>query len=112
MSKNPKVKNRPPKDFEVVFDKKGNLPARVWRAGQGAIKEQNKAFPDHMEYHGHDDGKIIMKSVQTGRTYYMFLSDFDDILKAKKMVNNQVIGIFCFCRKGSVQGLRLIFDDP
>ena len=117
--RNPRIRKpnhqRPVTDFEVVFDDKGNLPSHIWqwsRPGSGGMKEKNRPFTDHMEYAGYTGSKIIMRSTKTSRTFSMFLSDFDDILQAKRLIDNQVIGTFCYCRRGTIQGLRLIFEDP
>jgi hypothetical protein len=41
----------------------------------------------------------------------MFMSDFDEVLEEKRFQNNEIVGAFCFCRKGHSQGIRLLFED-
>jgi hypothetical protein len=110
--KTPKKKKM--QDFEVVFTDTGDLYAQMWYAS--SKKEPNAIFADTLEYetyHSSSGGNshIIFKSVNSGRKFSMFMSDFDEILTAKRFIDNQVVGLFCFCKKGCSQGIRLIFED-
>lgn len=109
-------KNKPLQDFKVVFDLNGNLKQYTYVYNTDK-EEQNYIFSDHLEYDGYfpasgGNSHIYMKSLKTGRRYHMFMSDFDQILQEKRLQDNQVVGLFCFCRKGRVQGIRLVHDTP
>jgi hypothetical protein len=111
--KTPKKKKM--QDFEVTFTETGDLCSRAY-SWKGNKKEANAIFADTLEYdtyHSSSGGNshIIFKSVNSGRKFSMFMSDFDEILTAKRFIDNQVVGLFCFCKKGSSQGIRLIFED-
>lgn len=107
--------NKPVKNFEVVFDSKGDLAHQAYD-WSGCQKEQNKVFLDHLEYAGYfsstgGNSHIRLRSLKTGRMYHMFMSDFDEVLEEKRFVNNEIVGSFCFCRKGKSQGIRLMWED-
>ena len=105
-------KPRPIKDFDVVFTDKGDLHRTSYFSPQysGFKIEKNRAYSDTLEYAGYSSNRIMFVSLNTGRKYHMFMSDFDEIVKEKMFVDNKVIGLFCFCRKGSRQGIRMVFE--
>jgi hypothetical protein len=97
--------------FKVYFDSNGDLLHRLyyWQQQQGNYKEEdNHVFTDQLEYTGYFGSHISFKSVMTGRKYHMFLSDFDAMMKAKKMRDNLIEGEFTFTKKGRVQGFKMI----
>lgn len=98
--------------FKVYFDNNGNLLHRLYYYQQqqtGTYKEEdNHVFTDRLEYAGYAGSHISFKSMMTGRKYHMFLSDFDSMMKAKKLDNNIVEGDFTFTKRGQVQGFKLI----
>jgi len=103
-------------DFEVSFDQDGNLMRDSFYKG---FNQKNSIFPDTLEYIGYLQARkggnsyIQFQSLNSRRKYHMFISDFNDIVLNKRFINNIVAGDFCFCRKGTSQGIRLIFDiDP
>jgi hypothetical protein len=102
-------------DFDVVFDKDGNLLGTSYYYGP-TTTEKNKMFPDTLEYAGWLNAKkggnsrILFKSLNSNRQYCMFINDFDEVVKAKRFIDNLIAGDFTFCRKGQSQGIRLIFD--
>lgn len=115
-------KPRKIQSFKVAFNDKGDLceGSYSWmdHAPQSANYkwEDNLPFVDTFEYTGYTgasggNSHILFKSTQTGRAVNMFMSDFDEVVKAKKFVDNQVIGLFCYCKKGHKQAVRLIFDN-
>ena len=110
-------KNKKMQVFDVCFEDNGDLSAFHWPDRYTHIKrEPNSNFPDTLEYTGYfgsrgGNSHIQLKSVNTGRTYHMFMSDFDEVLREKKFVNNQLSGFFHFCKKGSSQGIRFIFEN-
>lgn len=98
--------------FKVYFDStNGDLLHRLygWQINQGNFKEEdNHVFSDKLEYHDYGGSHIFFKSLMTGRKYHMFLSDFHAMMKAKKMHDNIIEGEFTFCKKGRVQGFKMI----
>lgn len=97
--------------FKVYFDNNGDLLHRLyhWQQQQGAYKEEdNHVFQDRLEYTGYSGSHIAFKSLTTGRTYSMFLSDFNAMMLAKKLDNNIVEGDFTFTKKGIVQGFKML----
>jgi len=107
------------KPLEIFFDEEGNLLNRVYNpiyhnSGYQYKKEDNSVFFDKLEYVDYmsagkgGDSKIIFKSLNSGRTYYMFISDFHDVLVNKLFVNNVIDNRFTFCKRGSSQGIKVI----
>ena len=104
-------------DFEVQFEGNGDLSVFNYSSYSiGGKTEPNKIFSDTLEYVGYfgstgGNSHIKFKSINSGRKYHMFMSDFDDVLQAKRFINNQMVGLFTFCKKSNSQGMRLIFED-
>jgi len=97
--------------FKVYFETNGDLLHRLyyWQQQQGNFKEEdNHVFTDQLEYTGYFGSHISFKSLMTGRKYHMFLSDFDAMMKSKKMKDNIIEGEFTFTKKGRVQGFKMI----
>ena len=102
-------KPKPIQDFDVVFYDNGNLAHRQY-SYSNMKTEKNKVFTDTVEYNGFYGAHIKFKSLNDGREFHMFMSDFDDVLRAKRFIDNQIVGSFCFCRKGKTQGFRLVLQ--
>lgn len=103
------------KPLKIYFDLNGNLLHGFysWVQRSGNYKEEdNRVFIDRMEYHGYGGSHIYFKSLMTGREYSMFMSDFDKMMKAKKMVDNIIEGEFTFTKKGRVQGFKMVLPVP
>lgn len=98
--------------FKVYFNNDGDLLHRLFYYQQnnpGSYKEEdNHVFSDRLEYCGYFGSHISFKSTMTGRKYHMFISDFDKLMKAHKMQDNIIEGDFTFCKKGRVQGFKMI----
>jgi hypothetical protein len=117
-----KKKPRKIQQFKVAFNDKGDLcdGQYSWMnypnyAGQYKW-EDNAPFVDTFEYtgyHGASGGNshITFKSAKSGREVNMFMSDFDEVIKEKRFIDNQIVGLFCYCKKGMKQAIRLIFED-
>jgi hypothetical protein len=110
---------KPIKQFKISFDVDGNQLFYVpWNYGSpgttpaGVLEEDNKIFNDRLEYKGYSGSYIIFNSTTTGRRYLMFMSNFNELMLAKKLVDNIVEGDFYFIRKGVKPGLRLVLPDP
>ncbi len=97
--------------FKVYFDTNGDLLHRLyyWMQQQGNFKEEdNHVFQDRLEYTGFSGNHVSFKSLTTGRKYHMFVSDFHHVMMAKVLKDNIIEGDFTFCRKGVVQGFKMI----
>lgn len=98
-------------DFNVSFDLDGNLNRNDHDSG---FSQKNCIFPDILEYIGYlkarpgGNSYLLFKSINSGRKYHMFISDFNDVILAKRFVNNQIVGDFYFIRKGNSQGIKYI----
>lgn len=117
-----KKKPRKIPQFKVLFEINGDLceSGGEWqlrRPNANALYkvEDNAPFTDTFEYEGYYSGsgnsRIMFKSVKTGREVTMFMSDFDEVIKAKRFIDNQIVGVFHYCRKNVKQGIRLILDE-
>lgn len=106
--------------FEVCFDDEGNLKnysdSRYWGSKQPSKKEQNSVFHDELRYDGYfcqgSSSHIRFISLKTGRKYHMFMSDFDELVRADRFEAQVVEGLFCFTKRGQSQGCRVWFGDP
>lgn len=109
------------KTLIMSFDDKGNLypSIRPWMQNHPSyvIKtEEARDFTDTMEYdHLYDAyrgaARVKLVSSVTGRSYTMFLDDFDKVIKAKRFDNNQINGTFRFIKHGSSQAISLILEN-
>jgi len=63
---------------------------------------------DHM--YGYRAGRAIFKSATSGRTFYMFLRDFEEVIKSRLFIDNAIDGEFQFIKKGQAQGIKLIIN--
>lgn len=118
-----KKKARKITQFKVVFTNNGDLCEGVgdWMLNHPNFSsnyktEDNTLFTDTFEYEGYHgaaggNSRILLKSVKTGRKAVMFMSDFDEVIQAKRFIDNQIVGLFCYCKKNIKQGIRLILDD-
>jgi hypothetical protein len=112
--------------YEVSFDKDGNLTRQYleppnanntnsWRVNRTGFNEPNCIFADNLTfvrcYSTQNSAHFVFQSLKNGRKYSMFLSDFEDILKARKLLDgHRIQGEFVFCKKGNSQGIRLIIE--
>lgn len=97
--------------FKVYFDLNGDLLHRMyyWQQQGNYKEEDNHVFTDRLEYSGYGGSHIYFKSQMTGRRFHMFLTDFDKMMKAHKMLPGNIIeGEFTFTKKGRVQGFKMI----
>jgi len=111
-------KHRKIQDFEVSFESNGDL-SRFNHPSYNTKgkKEQNSVFSDTLEYVGYfsatgGNSHIQMKSLVSGRTYHMFMTDFHEALCTKRFVDNRITGLFTFVKKGCSQGTRIFFEAP
>jgi len=115
--------------YDVAFDKDGNLmetyweppdpskPPPSWTTGPKGLKyEPNCIFSDTFEfvrcYPTKGSAHFLFRSLNTGRKYSMFLSDFEDVMKGKRLIDGHKLqGEFTFCKRGISQGVRMIIED-
>lgn len=115
------IKPRKITNFRVAFTLKGHMCDRVYdymhkmSTSSQYTWEDNGAFEDILEYNTYysstsGNSKIIFNS-SSGRQFGMFMSDFDEVIRQKRFIDNKIKGTFCFCKKGNAQGVRLIFEE-
>lgn len=103
------------KALQIAFDGSGNLINRInrWMKSSSIRTEENSVFDDKLEYLSYEpagkggDSKILLKSLNSGRKYCMFMSDFHEIMRNKLFINHAIEAKFTFCKKGSSQGIKL-----
>lgn len=109
-----KPKYRKPTKFDVYFDADGRLSWHHAQWSNPAHKEPNEVFTDKLVYSGYSNSRggvhIFFISEKTGRELSMFMSDFDEIIKAGLFMDKTVQGKFCFTKKGQSQGVRYFFE--
>lgn len=102
------------KALTVWFDDKGNLVQLLSRWGITNLKsEEAKDFVDTLEYVNlteYRTARANFKSVNTGREYSMWLGDFHEVLKNRKMIDNTITGTFRFVKRGQAQAIKLIIE--
>ena len=126
----PRKNPRAIQNFEYIVDKDGNMLESYWSkpdpnapppkytpwwTNQGYNWVPNCIFADTMEFVSchptNGSAHFIFRSINNGRTYSFFLSDFEDVLTAKRFSGDNIIqGEFTICKKGSSQGIRLIIE--
>ena len=123
MNKNPRAFQH----YEVSFDQDGNLterylepatpssPKHFYRVNHNGFNEPNAIFADNLAfvqcYSTKNSVRFVFKSLKNDRKYYMFLSDFEDILKHRKLLDGyRIQGEFVFHKKGNSQGVRMIIE--
>jgi hypothetical protein len=99
-------------NFDVSFDDKGNL-TESHLAHRGFTTKKNSFFYDKIIYVGYTvtysgKSKFVFKSLVSGTKYYMFISDFDDILQEGILNHKIVEGVFSFKKRGRKQGIRFV----
>ncbi len=102
--------------FQVHFDKDGNMLHYHSRFHKPAHEEANAVFYDKLKYNGYSRFSstvhILFVSDKSGRKFSMFISDFNDIMRANLFNGQFVQGNWCYTKKGQVQGVRYFFDPP
>lgn len=71
---------------------------------------ENKVFGDTLTFEGYSRGRssAVFNFVDSnGATYQMFMTDIDNLLKSKDLINRQVKGTWTFCKRGQNYGIKL-----
>ncbi|MGE3320552.1 MAG: hypothetical protein AB7I18_14785 [Candidatus Berkiella sp.] len=109
------------KPLKIAFDDKGNLIDQVtsWMLNPQSnyvLKfEDAQNFKDELVYskivdYSRGSARVYFKSAVSGRKYSMFVTDFDDVIKAEAFQNNRITGEFRFVKRGSAQAVVLIIE--
>lgn len=118
-----KKKPRKIQQFKVFFHLNGDLCEGQYQwminhptASAQYKTEDNIPFADTLEYdgfHGATGGNshILFKSIKNARRVSMFMSDFDEVIRANRFIDQRIVGLFCYCKKNTKQGVRLILED-
>jgi hypothetical protein len=115
--------------FDVVFDRDGNMsdhwyeepdPTNIpkivpWYYKQNYSWVHNSIFYEELEfeccYASRGSARFVFKSLISKKRYSMRISDFQDVMKNKKIKDgNIILGEFTFSKKGRTQGIRLIIE--
>lgn len=104
--------------FQVPFLSNGRMCDKITHCVKNDTNlmwVENEIFEDELEYTGYTsstsgNSKIHFNSSRYPRRYNMFMSDFDDILNLKLFANNKIRGKFCFIKRSSALGIRMIFE--
>ena len=101
------------KVLTMIFDSSGNLLEQAYGFGSNNRTEEAKDFDDKMEYISFKEyqkrsTRVRIKSLLTGRTYSMFIDDFNDVILAKRFNNNMFEGTFHFVKRSSGQAAKLL----
>lgn len=103
------------KEMTIWFDRNGNMvdyasPAVMLRSNS----QISENFNDILRYQSiqqYRAPKIIFKSINSNRLYYMFLNDFADVLHMNRFINNEIAGLFEFVKKGRSQGIKVVWTS-
>jgi hypothetical protein len=71
---------------------------------------KNKVFEETLTYAGYGRGRssaVFYFKDSTGADYQMFMTDMDDLLKSKDILNGQVAATWTFCKRGQNYGIKL-----
>lgn len=74
---------------------------------------ENRIFEDTLIYTGYSRGRssaVFNFKDSTGATYQMFMTDFDDVLQTKGLVDKQVTAFWTYCKRGQNFGIKLAKD--
>lgn len=73
---------------------------------------ENCVFQDDLRYDGYYRGRSAagfrFVSENDGKTYNMFMKDFDDAMKARRFFKDRLIGQFTYVKRGQNYGIRII----
>lgn len=109
------------KPLVIWFEANGDMLDQWYNYGtsnpQGYKSEEAKDFDDRMEIvrlqeYYRKNTRVILKSTTTGRKYSMYVDDFNDALKKKKIIDLHIEGTFRFQKKSSGQTIKLLTENP
>ncbi len=103
--------------FKIYFHNNGDMMSRepyhsIWSGPSPTPPqyktEDNHVFHDQMEYADYYSNGVILKSITSGRKYYMFMRHFHEVMKTKMMYQNVIEGDFTFAKHGVIQGVKMV----
>lgn len=108
------------KELIVWFDAKGNMLDQGYNYANntyGYKSEVAKDFTDTMKIikiqeYRRKNARVHLQSATTGRTYDMFIDDFNVVLEKNKLQNLHIDGTWRFIKKGTGQAIKLVEDKP
>jgi hypothetical protein len=71
---------------------------------------ENKVFEETLTFSGYGRGRssaVFYWKDSTGADYQMFMTDMDDLLNNKNIINRQVTGAWTFCKRGQNYEIKL-----
>jgi hypothetical protein len=87
-----------------------------WDMGQWYVENYGYKYVDNFEWidtleyetfgRGNSAAHLFFKSVITGKSYQMFLKDFENIVKL--LVDGKVSGKWTFCKRGQNYGVKYL----
>jgi hypothetical protein len=108
--------------MQIPFDQNGNMLTYVNRDGKsfsgGYIEEvvwkENYEFADTFHITNYVRGRSSIAfeliSCGDGKRYYMFVSDFVEMVQSSVVEKGVVSGTWTFCKKGCNYGMKLVID--
>lgn len=96
------------KIIQVPFDSHGNMNSYPER---GSILKDNFVFEETMTYYSYSTGRssvTVEWKDSKGRTYSMFMTEFDSLIRTKRLSGDSIKGKWTFRKQGSNCSLVLI----
>lgn len=96
------------KNYQIPFDEKGNMLSYDY--GAHDYKDPYE-FTDTLTYVGYGRGRSAAHFYfkdSKNKTYNMFISDFDDLIKTGKFSSGTITATFTFVKKGQNFGIQLV----
>lgn len=102
--------------YQIPFDAAGNMIRRCWST-TGVSLIDNFKFSDMLQYTGmaktQSSNYAMFRSTKTNKKYYMFMKDFDNLLKKHTLKIGYIYGTFTFRKHGQSYGIKIISSaDP
>jgi len=111
------------KELTVWFDQNGDLLMQGYSyspavaASYGYKSEVAKDFRDTMKVlkiqeYRRKNARVHLQSVTSGRKYYMFVDEFNEVIQKNLIQNLHIDGTWRFVKKGTGQALELLEAKP
>lgn len=96
--------------YKIPFNKNGNMVDYPIRWNENCEWKDNYIWDDILEYSSYGRGRSSIsfkfKSKMNGKEYYMFVSDFDNIIC--ELNKGMIKGNFTFVKKGKNYGIKKV----
>lgn len=106
------------KPLTIWFTQNGDLLEQESYSNNsyGHKSEEAKDFDDRLEIikikeYNKRNTRVILKSTTSGRTYSMYVDDFNVALEKKKVIDLHIEGVFRFQKKSSGQTIKLVTEN-